>query len=533
MGWAEVGYHREDDGDVKTPRIDALARSGIELDRFYSYQFCSPARSAIQTGRNPVHVNVQNVKPECVNSKDQEGGFQGIPINMTGIASLLKRGGYRTHMVGKWDVGMATAAHHPRARGYESWFGYWHHTNDYWQHTEGMCGLKKMRDLWIFNASYDGPAYHLQNGPSCSQENQNPVNETCVFEEALFAEAAKSVIRNHNVAEPLFLFWALHLVHMPLQIPEAYEKKFSFIKEKHRRLMHAMVNFMDDEIGEVVDLLKERGMWNNSLVVFHSDNGGEIMAKGICGGNNWPLRGGKFSNFEGGIRVNAFVNGGYVPPGRRGSKLEGFVTAWDWYATYAGLAGVDAEDHQAKAAGLPPHDSLDVWPWLSGVTASSPRDEVIVGETSSQTPNGDGQTFVGGVIRGRYKLLVGVDARKWNTLYLTERVSQNVMTGPKWPNSSSHLAPLLHPRKCGRTPEEGCLFDVFADPGEDTSLAASQPDIFKFLLKRVDELQRSVYSPDRGPEDHGACKKAKQEYHGYWGPWLEVPQQPATEALVV
>ena len=72
----------------------------------------------------------------CLKMSQETGLRQGIPINMTGIASLLKRGGYRTHMVGKWDVGMATAAHHPRARGYESWFGYWHHTNDYWQHTE-------------------------------------------------------------------------------------------------------------------------------------------------------------------------------------------------------------------------------------------------------------------------------------------------------------------------------------------------------------------------------------------------------------
>lgn len=140
---------------------------------------------------------------------------QGIPLNMTGVASLLKRGGYQTHLVGKWDVGMATEAHHPRARGYDSWLGYWHHTNDsrtlwwakpmgfifwrfsecfacfpiviwdvilswcflcakfcsiirlgkaqdYWQHTESKCGLKKMKDLWIYNSTYDGPAFHLQ-----------------------------------------------------------------------------------------------------------------------------------------------------------------------------------------------------------------------------------------------------------------------------------------------------------------------------------------------------------------------------------
>eukprot|EP00434_Breviolum_minutum_P013270 symbB.v1.2.011690.t1/scaffold787.1/size162597/1 len=81
LGWSEVGYHRDPaDHDVQTPNIDSLARSGIELDRFYSFQFCSPARSAIQTGRNPVHVNVQNVPPEYVNPHDPQGGYQAWGI---------------------------------------------------------------------------------------------------------------------------------------------------------------------------------------------------------------------------------------------------------------------------------------------------------------------------------------------------------------------------------------------------------------------------------------------------------------------
>ncbi|CAJ1417747.1 unnamed protein product, partial [Effrenium voratum] len=521
LGWAEVGFHRaEGDREVQTPNIDALARSGIELDRFYTFQFCSPARSAIQTGRNPIHVNVQNVNPECVNGNDVEGGFQGIPVNMSGMASLLRRAGYRTHIVGKWDVGMATLEHHPRARGYETWLGYWHHSNDYWQHTAGKCGLKSMRDLWRFNATFDGPALDLQNGPACSQKNQAPNGQRCVFEESELLAAAKAVVRAHDVAEPLFLFWSMHLVHMPLQVPKAYEDRFAFIKDRHRRMMRAMVSFMDEEIGEMVKLLKERGMWEDTLVVFHSDNGGEIMGAGMCGGNNWPLRGGKFSNFEGGIRVNALVSGGRVPPARRGSKLEGFVTAWDWYASFAGLAGVDPTDHRAQAAGLPPHDSKDVMPWLFGAVSSSPREEVIIGETSSMTPNSDGGTFIGGLIKGRYKLLVGIDARKWNSLGLREQVSQNVLTGPNWPNSSSSLVPLLHPRHCGRRAENGCLFDIFADPAETTSLSMQQSSIFRSMLARVEELQATVYSPARGSKDPGACRKARDAYHGYWGPWI-------------
>lgn len=535
LGWAELGYHRAaGDKDAQTPIIDALIKGGIELDRFYVFQYCSPSRSAIQTGRNPVHVNVQNVPPEQSNPKDLDGGWQGIPVNMTGIATHLRRAGYRTHMVGKWDVGMATMEHHPRARGYESWLGYWHHANDYWQHTVDSCALKTVKDLWRYDSQHDGPAWDLANGEQCSQNNQNPEGETCVYEEKVLTDRVKEIIRDHNASEPLFLFWSMHLVHYPLQVPDKYLQRFSFIQNTQRRHLHAMVNYMDEELGEVIALLKERGIWDNAVVVFHSDNGGEIIFDAQCGGNNWPLRGGKFSNFEGGIRVNAFVTGGMVPEARRGAKLDGYATGWDWYATYAALAGVDPTDHKAAAAGLPAHDSINLWPWLSGAQQASPRTEVVVGETTSLTPNGDGQTVIGGVISGRYKLLVGPDARKWNTNLMTYRVSQDVQTGPNWPNRTISLRPMLFTRHCGRTPDVGCLFDIFEDPYESSSIAEKNLTLFNELLARVDELQKTVYSPNRGLANKGACKKAESSYKGYWGPWVGVDTVPQlVEQLLV
>merc|ERR1712048_362755 len=121
---------------------------------------------------------------------------------------------------------------------------------------------------------------------------------------------------------------------------------------------------------------------------------------------------------------------------------------------------VDPTDHAAAAAGLPPHDSYNMWPWLSGAADHSPRSELVTGDTQARTPNGDGQALAGGIISGRYKLLVGADGVTWDGL-VPERISQDVLTGPSWPNSSSHLVPLSHWRKCGRTPESGCLFDIF------------------------------------------------------------------------
>lgn len=86
---------------MKTPRMDELVRSGIELDRAYSYQFCSPTRSSLQSGRYPTHVNDKNMDVTVHNPSDPMSGFAGIPRNMTGIASKLKQAGYLTHQVGK------------------------------------------------------------------------------------------------------------------------------------------------------------------------------------------------------------------------------------------------------------------------------------------------------------------------------------------------------------------------------------------------------------------------------------------------
>jgi len=275
-----------------------------------------------------------------------------------------------------------------------------------------------------------------------------------------------------------------------------------------------MVHFMDDELGKVEQVLKQTGIWDDALIVFHSDNGGEIKFAGICGGNNWPLRGGKFSNFEGGIRVNAFVTGGAIDPSLYGTKLDGYVTGWDWYSTYAAVAGVDPTDHQAAQAGLPPHDSINQLPMLTGENLTAPRTSLYIGDTSALTPNGDGKALVGGLIEGDYKLLLGAQ----NKMFM---VQQNTRTGPLWPNSTV-LVPSLFQKVCGRDVEHGCLFNIKNDETETQNLAQTLPEVFKSMLDKVDAMQQSVYSPNRGGKNGGACKAAKSKYHGYWGPWLDV-----------
>lgn len=204
-GWANVGYHHASK-EVRTPSIDALVADGVELTRHYAYKFCSPSRSSFQTGRLPVHVNTHNAEPTVRNPQDPVGGYAGIPVNMSTIASVMGSAGYATHMVGKWDAGMATWRHTPRGRGYDSFFGYFHHANDYYTQrlpftstgTIDVCGNRYV-DLW----KDDGPARSF-NGTA--------------YEEELFTHASLAVIRAHDPSTPLFLVHAFHLVHTPLEV---------------------------------------------------------------------------------------------------------------------------------------------------------------------------------------------------------------------------------------------------------------------------------------------------------------------------
>jgi len=235
-------------------------------------------------------VNVVNASPLDHNDADPVGGFAGIARNMTGLGDVMKRGGYATHFIGKWDAGMATPDHTPAGRGYDTSLSYFHHANDYWTFaTPAFCTFPntangdsdddsdddgngkdtaatprapvklQMRDLWNYepdpptSTAYPGrPAASLQNSDGCRQKTQSPpagagTNWTCVYEDEIFEARVNQTIENHAPiapTTPLFLFWAAHVAHGPLQVPAAAEAKFSFITDsKSRRLYHAMVRF--------------------------------------------------------------------------------------------------------------------------------------------------------------------------------------------------------------------------------------------------------------------------------------------------
>ncbi|KAH8046169.1 sulfuric ester hydrolase [Aureococcus anophagefferens] len=238
VGWAVVEWHRPPAlpaREISTPKLDALRASGLELDRHYTYKFCSPSRSALMSGRLPAHVNVYN---------DDRRWRRGAPAHMRLMPAMLRDAGYRTHFVGKWHLGMAT--------------------NNYYDGTRAEgCGDAAHADLW----DGDGPS-HL-NGTA--------------YEELVFRDRVVDVVEAHDAARPLFIYYALHTSCVgydpdgtaggerdSLQPDRAYYDKFSFIDDDDRRANVAMVALMDDVAGDVVGALRTAGLWSTTLLYGHA-----------------------------------------------------------------------------------------------------------------------------------------------------------------------------------------------------------------------------------------------------------------------
>jgi arylsulfatase I/J len=251
FGWADAGWHRGDGGglpvtkEVVTPTMDQLVKEGIELNRHYVHMMCTPTRSSFQSGRLPIHVLTQLSSP-C----DRNGA---IPRNMTGVAAQLKKAGYSTHQVGKWDCGMATPHHTPHGRGYDTSLNYFDHGN--WMWTEAAWGgsynhrgdiplpEETIIDFW----DTDKPA-HTLNGTG--------------YEEYLFRDRMTQIISAHDASTPLYLNYDSKVAHYPQQAPQEYQDKFDFITDSiNRKMYHAMVTCLDDNLKNVTTQLKDKGMW--------------------------------------------------------------------------------------------------------------------------------------------------------------------------------------------------------------------------------------------------------------------------------
>lgn len=615
-GWANAGWHRNYTApgggrvpgtpEVATPHMDSLVRSGIELNRAYAYKYCSPSRSALQSGRDPYHVNVINAEPSVANRSDPESGFAGIPRSMTGIATKLASAGYATAMFGKWDAGMAAPELTPRGRGYQKALSYFHHLNDEWSTTVWQRSCKQgnasvpIVDLWLAPLGLPERAAHGYNNSCTGDQPPGGKSKGCQrgpkadvdwggYEDALLAQEAIATIEAHDTSRPLFLFWAPHAVHTPLQVPQKYVDRFHFMqptdKPGHeRQLYSATVAFIDDAFANISAAFERREMATHLLVVMSADNGGAVYYGGFGGANNHPLRGGKMNNWEGGIRVNAFVSGGFLPAAVRGTRYSGLVALWDWYSTFCALAGVDPTDESAAAAGLPPIDSIDQSAIILGKGSSSapPRTELALGTEPRATdlagaplcssfssagalphvkeirglrverdrpvrlPAGGTCATLNGLIElddagHLWKLLLGDVEQAFltgfvavtggfelpNTLDLLFLILPSLLNVPRFvsfpvrrPYFPNSSTPSALPPAVSHC-GSGCLFDLTADPLEAHNLASRQAERVKKMRRRLEALLLTAWNPHRGKgSDPECCRAALEQYGGFYGPFL-------------
>lgn len=330
------GYHDlgcQGARDLKTPHLDALAASGARLTHWYANApMCAPSRAALMTGRYPIRAGVPT------------NGLS-LPVSEKTLPALLKQAGYATALFGKWHLGFDDDTA-PTARGFGEFFGFHNGCVDFYSHRYYWGEPKRVNfhDLWR--------------------------NRTEVFEdgryltELITAEALRFLRARRD--RPFFLYLPYNAPHYPMHAPRKYVERFASL-DPERRMYAAMLAAVDDGVGEILATLDQLHLRDNTLIFFGGDNGATtepragLNQKPATGGSNRPLRGFKFSLFDGGIRVPAMMSfPGRIPKGR---VIDQVGAHFDLLPTCL------------KAAGLPIPPTLhldgkDVLPMVSGAAPS-------------------------------------------------------------------------------------------------------------------------------------------------------------------
>lgn len=235
--------------------------------------------------------------------------------------------------------------------------------------------------------------------------------------------------------------------------------------------------------------------------------------------------GGKFSSWQGGIHVVAFVSGGWLPASRRGIKVDGLATLWDLYATFGCIAGLSPSeataDRRAASADLPAVDSVNQWPYWSGQSNVPPRSEIAVGASIGGpfASHGGGDAFLTTAVEG----LIRADGMKLIITQPGEPIDEAIWTGPSFPNSSFPPSSTARILATSVDCSQGCLFNVTADPSEYHDLSRTLPLIVSQMRARIEELNRTTFSPHRGLPSGAGCYVALQKWGGFWGKPLTFP----------
>jgi len=296
LGYGDLGCFGHP--TIRTPHLDRMAAEGLKLTSFYSQPSCTPARAALLTGRLPMRSGMYRV----IFPEEEVG----LPQSELTIAEALLPLGYRTAIIGKWHLGHSRPEHLPAAHGFEEYFGLLY-SNDMippWVPTEVPLRLMRQQEFL-----------------------PQPVDQTTLTRD--YTEEAVRYIRRRRT-EPFFLYLAHAMPHKPLYVSDTFRGR------SPRGLYGDVIEELDWSVGRILQVLKEEHLAKNTLVIFTSDNGPWLVLN-QHGGSAGPLRGGKGSTYEGGVRVPFIAHWpGRIPPGTSSPDI---ASTMDLLPTLVALAG--------------------------------------------------------------------------------------------------------------------------------------------------------------------------------------------------
>lgn len=525
VGFNDVGY-ASSDLSAMTPFMDGLMRDGVRISRLYGQQVCTPSRAAMLTGKLPIHLQLQHWQVAPAEP-------WGLPVHEATLAQYLKPLGYATHMVGKWHLGHYNNASTPLNRGFDSFYGFYSGGVDYVTHVSQEACVNRTgayddddfrdADHLLRSAEADdeeGRSRHVYvKDPSTGYvwrcyrdlwDGEAAVTDAAgTHQTLLMNERAIAVLEAHDGRRPVFSYVSYPNAHLPLQPPDdvrvRHNATLATVNNTDRRSFAALMLNADESLANLTRRgLVATGLYDTSVIVVASDNGGQVSAMG--GGSNYPLRGEKKYLFEGGVRAHAFIHSPLLPAAARGSNYGHLMHMSDWLPTLLeGALGASA----AELAGVPLPagvsndyaniDGVDHWAALTTGLAEAPRDELLL---NIDYLDGAGDYL--GYFRAA--LIIG----DWKFIYNEKNIS--------WFSPSDDAN--FHLNNIHVSGRLTALYNITADPEERNDLKSSYPAQTKRMLKKIQNgyLPTMLESNYRG-EDAG-CYEA-WDAGNFVKPWVD------------
>lgn len=437
LGWN--GLHAYGNSQVATPNLDALAKEGVRFTQAYATApICSPSRAGLLTGRyqqrfgfeflvpseleTPVtdaaleeQIKKAVIERKEVAEKLDEASYKaihkGLPTSELTFANVFKDAGYATAIIGKWHLG-EQPEFQPQNRGFDNHYGFLSWGSIY----------TSVEDPNVLTRSYH---FHLPQSKATKREgslvlvkNGKTIEESEYITDRFAEEAVSFIDSNKN--KPFLLYLPLNTPHDPFQAKKSDFDAITTEKDTTKRIYLAMIKSLDDAVGRITAKLKETGLDKNTIIIFGSDNGGASYTKQTT---NAPLKGGKLSHFEGGIRVPLIIK--YPKRLPAGKVYELPVSNLDFFPTAVAAAGL-------KLPTKVKYDGVNLIPYVNGTEKARPHEVLYWRNGYSKA-----------IRKGDYKLYVNERAKKILLYNLAEDLSEQYDLSKNEPEKVKELQEAL------------------------------------------------------------------------------------------